>query len=365
LDVSAYLGIVAALSQTLRDRRQSIARRWIERVRSHLPTGRPLDEDEVVDSLYAFLDEVIVALEARQPLPPTGAAVAQAHGAQREILDRDIADVVREYGLLFEAIVEECRACRAGPFEPEEYGRLAGCLSRGAAEAVREFASLRALELRRQAWEHFAFIAHEIRGPLQTGRMALQLLRSGSNAERSLEVLERSLAQLSQTVDHALMDARLRGVDAGAALHLERLDLEALLRRTLEDRRPDAEARHITLTLHAPAPVQVRADARVLGSVFGNLVRNAVKFTRSGGTVTVRVNPEGVEVEDECGGLREGDEQKMFEAFRQSNQDRSGFGLGLAIARQGVEAHGGELTVRNLPARGCVFSVRFAGNASH
>jgi len=195
--------------------------------------------------------------------------------------------------------------------------------------------------------------------------MALQLLRSGSNAERSLEVLERSLAQLSETVDHALMDARLRGVDAGAALHLEPVDLEALSRRTLEDCRPDAEARHITLTLHAPVPVQVPADARVLGSVFGNLVRNAVKFTRSGGTVTVRVNPEGVEVEDECGGLREGDEQKMFEAFRQSNQDRSGFGLGLAIARQGVEAHGGELTVRNLPARGCVFSVRFAGDPSH
>jgi signal transduction histidine kinase len=344
----------------LAERRHSIVRRWIERVRSHLPTGRPLDEEEVEDSLHPFLDEVIAALEAKQPLPQTGSVVAQAHGAQREILDRDIADVVREYGLLFEAIVEECQASGAGPFDPEEYGRLAGCLSRGAAEAVREFAGLRALELRRQAWEHFAFLAHEIRGPLQTARMALHLHRSGSNPERSVQVLERSLAQLSQTVDQALIDARLRGIDAGAALHLEPVDLEALLQKAIEDSRPDAEARHLTLTFDAPQPVQIRADDRVLRAVFGNLVRNAVKFTRSGGKVSVRVRVGAVEIEDECGGLREGDEQKIFQVFRQSNEDRSGFGLGLAIARQGVEAHGGELTVRNLPGRGCVFTVRFA-----
>jgi signal transduction histidine kinase len=82
-----------------------------------------------------------------------------------------------------------------------------------------------------------------------------------------------------------------------------------------------------------------------------------VKFTHSGRTVRVRVRPGTVEIEDECGGLREGDEKRIFQAFRQSSEDRSGFGLGLAIARQAIEAHGGSVQVRNLPGKGCVFQV--------
>jgi signal transduction histidine kinase len=347
---------VKTLAKVLNERREAIARRWIERVRGHLSSGRALDEEEVLDSLHAFLDEVVAALEAGTPLQETGTSVAQAHGAQREILERDIADVVREYGLLFEVIVEECRAAGAGPFDPAEYAHLVGCLSRGAAEAVREFAGLRALELRRQAWEHFAFLAHEIRNPLQSARIAAQLLRSGGQSERAAQVLERSLAQLSETVDHALVDARLRGIDAGSALHRETIDLGALLRRCVEDAMPDAEARRIALVLDE-APARVHGDARVLRSAFGNLIRNAVKFTRSGGKVIVRARPGLIEIEDQCGGLRNGDEQKMFEAFRQSNEDRSGFGLGLAIARQAIDAHSGTLGVRNLPGQGCIFTA--------
>jgi len=86
------------LAKVLNERREAIARRWIERIRGHLSSGRALDEEEVLDSLHAFLDEVVAALEAGTPLQETGTAVAQAHGAQREILERDIADVVREYG---------------------------------------------------------------------------------------------------------------------------------------------------------------------------------------------------------------------------------------------------------------------------
>jgi signal transduction histidine kinase len=64
-----------------------------------------------------------------------------------------------------------------------------------------------------------------------------------------------------------------------------------------------------------------------------------------------------IEVEDECGGLPPGDSEELFKVFEQRGGDRSGLGLGLAISRRGVEANGGKLYVRDLPGRGCVFTI--------
>ena len=93
-----------------------------------------------------------------------------------------------------------------------------------------------------------------------------------------------------------------------------------------------------------------------------NLLRNAFKFSAPGGTICLRVSQIAgervcIEVEDECGGLPPGDEEGLFQSFEQRNIDRSGLGLGLAVSRQSVRAVGGELRVRNLPAKGCVFSL--------
>ncbi|HEY6909395.1 MAG TPA: HAMP domain-containing sensor histidine kinase [Myxococcales bacterium] len=345
------------LSTFIGARRDPIVRRWIDAVRAELRSEEALDETEILDSLRPFLDELIRAMEQDTTLPGAGRAVAAAHGAQRQVLQRDVADMVREYGLLFRSVTDEAVSMEAGPFQPGEYARLASCLARGASEAVREYTGLHALELRRQAWEHFAFLAHEIRSPLQTARLSAQLIRSGAPQERGMQVLERSLAQLAESIDHALVDARLRGIDAGASLQLERVELAALISRSVEEARPDADAREISLRVEAQPPLPAKVDQRVLRSAIGNLVRNAVKFTRTGGKVTVRARPGSIEVEDECGGVRPEDEAHIFEAFRQAGDDRSGFGLGLAIARAGIEAHGGKLSVRNLPGTGCVFAV--------
>ncbi len=93
-----------------------------------------------------------------------------------------------------------------------------------------------------------------------------------------------------------------------------------------------------------------------------NLLRNAFKFSPPGSTIGLRVSNLAdervcIEVEDECGGLPPGDEEGLFQSFEQRNIDRSGLGLGLAVSRQNIRAVGGELRVRNLPAKGCVFSL--------
>ncbi len=92
-----------------------------------------------------------------------------------------------------------------------------------------------------------------------------------------------------------------------------------------------------------------------------NLLQNAFEFTPAKGHVKldVRVTKERVfiDVEDQCGGLADGQITRMFEPFTQASEDRSGLGLGLSIARRGVEAMNGQLSVHDKPGHGCVFAL--------
>ena len=105
----------------------------------------------------------------------------------------------------------------------------------------------------------------------------------------------------------------------------------------------------------------VSADRDLLAAAVGNLLQNACKFTRRFSEVTLNAHAAGerilIEVGDHCGGLSAGEEERMFEPFTQAGADRTGLGLGLSIARRSVEANAGTLQVRNLPGRGCVFTV--------
>jgi signal transduction histidine kinase len=124
----------------------------------------------------------------------------------------------------------------------------------------------------------------------------------------------------------------------------------------------DANARGVKLTV---TPVEdgvaIEADRQVLAAVVGNLLQNAFKFTRPRTTVTLRVGASAervlIEIEDECGGLPSGDVNELFRPFEQRSADRSGMGLGLEFSRWGAEANDGRIYARNLPGRGCVFSV--------
>lgn len=92
-----------------------------------------------------------------------------------------------------------------------------------------------------------------------------------------------------------------------------------------------------------------------------NLLHNAFKNTPADGAVVLRAHAQGqrliVEIEDECGGIpaSKGD---LFQPFGdRRGRDRSGLGLGLSIARGAVRAHGGDILVRNMPGKGCVFMI--------
>ena len=124
----------------------------------------------------------------------------------------------------------------------------------------------------------------------------------------------------------------------------------------------EANARGIELIV---APIEDRvtigADRQVLAAVVGNLLQNAFKFTCPRSVVTLRMVASAekvlIEIQDECGGLLGENVNELFRPFRQRHADRTGLGLGLAFSRWGVEANDGRIYARNLPDRGCVFTV--------
>jgi signal transduction histidine kinase len=171
-------------------------------------------------------------------------------------------------------------------------------------------------------------------------------------------VLHRSLIGLRALIARSLAEVRLtEGVQHPEPFSVARFIDELTAAATLE-----ARARGIVLTVEPVDPeVAIEADRQVLAAVVGNLLQNACKFTRPDTTVTLRVRSSAarvcIEVEDECGGLPAGNVNDLFRPFERRSADRTGLGLGLAFSRWGVEANHGQIHARDLPGRGCIFTV--------
>jgi signal transduction histidine kinase len=132
----------------------------------------------------------------------------------------------------------------------------------------------------------------------------------------------------------------------------------------------DAGERGCTLTVPVVAPLLgIAGDRDRLLAALTNVLQNAFKFTRPSTEVTLTAYAAGervfIDVQDHCGGLPPGKAEKMFAPFSQRGDDKTGLGLGLAIARQSVEADAGTLSVENVAGTGCVFTISLPRRALH
>jgi signal transduction histidine kinase len=163
---------------------------------------------------------------------------------------------------------------------------------------------------------------------------------------------------LRDLLDRSLAEVRL---DAGIG-RLERISVAELVEEVEIGGLLQAEVRglHFAMT-SVDDKVTVDGDRPVLAAAITNLLQNAFKFTREGSRVsfTARATANRVlfEIEDECGGLPAGKTDDLFRPFAQSGADRSGVGLGLSICLKAAKANAGEIHVRNLPGKGCVFTL--------
>ena len=351
-----------ALHELLASRREEVLSRWKADVRGTLvPESMP--SLELVNHLPRFLDEVVSALRTdvglvSQAPSPEESTTAAGHGLQRLRLGFSLDAVVREYGALRDAIVATARDA-ALQLTSRELQVLFDATITGIARAVSEYTNQRDAELQRHANEHLAFVAHELRNPLSSAAMAFELLKAKDQLPtegRAVGALDRGLRRTMELIDQTLQIAR---VGSGIALRRQRTTIAALFDDLELGATSEAEAKQIELRVVLAQDEPVDLDVRLVRSAVGNLLRNAVRYTHTGGLVELRGALENgrvvIEVEDRCGGLEPGKVEQAFAPFVRLDTAQTGFGLGLAIAKQAVDAHGGKIRVQNLPGKGCIF----------
>lgn len=235
--------------------------------------------------------------------------------------------------------------------------------SEAASERERAAAArARQAELEQSAREKDRFIAtlsHELRNPLGVISNAIALMRHGGEPGKAIGILERQTQHLTRLIDDLLDLSRLvRG-----KIHLvrESLDLRAVLGESVELVQPRISTKGQQLTIEQPAlPVRVNGDRIRLRQVIANLLDNAAKYAPAASAITVRLAAEDdlarLTVRDEGPGIDPANLESIFEPFVQVPDPRihstEGLGLGLPLAQQLLELHGGRIAVRNVSETG-------------
>jgi signal transduction histidine kinase len=210
-----------------------------------------------------------------------------------------------------------------------------------------------------------ATVAHELRTPLTSLRMAIHLLteqRVGSLSEKQADLVygaREDCERLQSTVDELLDVSRIQA--GRIELRAAPVEVEALVSDALEAQRVFAEQRHVALESEVlPGIAYVRADVDRVQLVFANLLSNAIRHSPEGAAVTIRAFATDaavrVEVVDRGSGIPKAYHQAIFEKyFQMPGAATGGAGLGLFIAREIVDAHGGEIGVESEPGKGATF----------
>jgi PAS domain S-box-containing protein len=207
-----------------------------------------------------------------------------------------------------------------------------------------------------------AVVSHDLRNPLNTLLMSSSLLLDDISEEKKhaqIAIIRRSIDQMKRLIDDLLDAARIEG--GGLKIAPTTCSCGELVDSAVQSLSPLAEAASVRLSSGAVPDVTVQADHARLFQVFSNLIGNAIEHTAEGGRVVVEGRAESdyvvFVVRDTGRGIAPQDLPRVFNRYWQArNTRRAGAGLGLAIARGIVEAHGGSIWVESEVEVGSAFS---------
>ena len=289
-----------------------------------------------------------------------GVASALVLGRRVGAASKALVDVARRLG------ERDARPAGPGPAAPQELARLHRELDLTSQRLEQARAREQALDSSRR--ELVAWVSHDLRTPLAGIRAIVEALEDGvvddpATIARYYSTLRGEADRLAELVDDLF---ELSRAQAGVLeLHIERVSLRDLVSDALAGASPVAAAKSVRLEgrLDGP-PAELEVSASEVLRALRNILENAIRHTPSDGTVTVEAGRDDarayVSVVDTGGGIPERDLPRVFEVAFRGDAARTpgdaGAGLGLAIARGFVEAHQGDITVRNEDG-GCRFTV--------
>jgi two-component system OmpR family sensor kinase len=278
---------------------------------------------------------IVGALLARSALAPIDRMTQSAHGIAHA------GDLTRR--------IEQ-------PKTQDEVGRLAATFNEMLA---------RIEELFRSQQRFLADVSHELRSPLTAIRGNLDLLRRGAfendqEREASLAAIDAESARMQRMVQDLLLLAQ---ADAGVEIRKQPVELDTLLLDVYRQARVMTTS--VKVSLGSEDQAQVLGDPDRLKQLFINLVDNAIKYTPSGGEVTLSLERDTewvrVSVADTGAGIPEQDLPKIFDRFyrvdRARSREKGGTGLGLSIVKWIVDAHHGKIDVKSKLGKGTTFTV--------
>ena len=246
----------------------------------------------------------------------------------------------------------------------------------GNMEASEELMKRQALVLQEQdhAKEEFlSVLGHELRNPLAAMRNSLELVQmqrqpglldDGNSHEAAVQIMNRQVRNMTRLVNDLLDITRIN--QGKLRLNLDSIDLATIVTESVNAMTAEFTDANLHVEFAQPAqPLFARGDYQRIGQVVENLLRNALKFTGPGGTISITLNQDqlqaSVSVKDTGIGMDPADIEKLFLPYQQAHEGGrgGGLGLGLALCRKLMELHGGEITGRSDgPGLGSEFSFR-------
>jgi two-component system phosphate regulon sensor histidine kinase PhoR len=249
---------------------------------------------------------------------------------------------------------------RVVPFHASGNASIAGAVG-----VLFDVTRLDRLEIVRQ--EFLANVSHELRTPLTSILASAETLETGAvenaeNSRRFLSIIQKNATRMERLI-HDLLE--LGAIESGSvSVNTETVQLKSLVDDVMSTLAMAATERGVSLRNLVPTNVQVTADPHRLVQMLTNLIDNAIKFNREGGTVTIahaRNGSDRISVTDTGEGISPQHLDRLFERFyrvdRARSRDLGGTGLGLAIVKHLAKAHGGEVSVTSRIGEGTQFTI--------
>jgi two-component system, OmpR family, sensor kinase len=256
---------------------------------------------------------------------------------------------------------------RATPDGPEEIRKLGETFNKMVDRLEQMLVNQRAF---------VAYAAHELRSPLASVHLRIEMLETSraqhdqTLTQRYIEQIKRDLDHLTQLIDQLLM---LSALDEAQHPPFAPIDLAPLMYELADELRPGAQSAGLTWQVDVPDHLpEVQGNAGQLGMAIRNLLDNAIKYTPSGGSVSLTAGAEdgalAISVADTGVGMTDEQRAHVFDRFYRGEgvnaSRRAGFGLGLALVQAIVKAHSGDVQISSAPGDGSTITIRLPRIAS-